>query len=214
LAESTVPVAVSLRRAGEGRLDDEVRGRLSQGVPLDELWRSTAVRPMAAALAGLDPQLRARYPHLDLLLLDAPLLSAVRRVARLPGVTQARSVDLVARRLRAALGRLARGGDPALAAEVPRCVDTPMLCALVLAVSAGPSTVDTAMTTVTAPGGRAVPGFPESSLTDEAGPWRRAWPDAIELGAAPERLNGLVVPTGWLGRGGWPALWGRAARRV
>jgi hypothetical protein len=214
LADSTVATAVSLRRASAARLDEELRGWLADGVPLSDVWRTTADRPLATALAKLDPDLRARYPHLDLLVADAPLLTSVRRVARLPEVAQARAVDLVARRLRAGIGRLARAGDPVLAPAVARCADTAMLCALVLAVSTGPSTVDTAVTPVTTPGASAVPGFPESSLTDPDGPWRRAWPDATELGADPQRLDRLVVPTGWLGPGGWPALWSRAARRA
>ncbi len=207
-----VPDAVSLRRANPRRLDEELRGRLSQGVPLARVWRDTAARPLATALAGLDPELRARYPQLDLLLVDAPLLSGVRRLARLPGVTRARSVDLVARRLRAALGRLARTADPVLAAAVRTSVDTPLLCALVLGVSAGPVDPDPPLTVVTVAGADPVPGFPESSLSDPDGPWRHAWPDAVELGADPQRVAGLLVPTGWLGPGGWPALWRRAAR--
>lgn len=44
------------------------------------------------------------------------------------------------------------------------------------------------------------------------------FPGAQELGAdltafwQQVSTGGLVVPSAWLGRGGWPALWSRAAR--
>ncbi len=104
-----------------------------------------------------------------------------------------------------------------LADHVARRADTALLCALVIAVTswpdAGPPTV-----AVTQPGETAVPGFPRTDLDDPDGPWRRAFPAAVELGADlavfNERIatDGLRVPSAWLGRGGWPALWQRAAR--
>jgi hypothetical protein len=195
---------VALRRAGASGLDDAVRG----AADLAALWRATAVRPLANALAALDPALRQRCGNLDLLLADTPLPGAPRRLARLPEVASARSIELVARRLRAAIGRLA---GPELGPAVAQHADTAMLCALVLAASTrdDPSTMP-----LTAPGSVAVPGFPESSLDDEAGPWRRAWPDAMELGAGPRPPASLRVPAAWLGPGGWPALWSRAARAM
>ncbi|HEV2089169.1 MAG TPA: hypothetical protein VGR21_12725, partial [Cryptosporangiaceae bacterium] len=72
---------------------------------------------------------------------------------------------------------------------------------------------------VAGPGADTVPGFPESSLADESGPWHRAWPDAEELGASREEFwgqlagHGLRVPTAWLGTGSWSTLWSRAAHR-
>jgi len=227
-AAPDLATATAVRRTPAARLDEAVRAGLAGGaLDLDGLWRATRVRPLAAAVAQLDPAVRERHGQLEFLLADAPLPPSVRRVARQPAVAEARTVDLVARRLRAALGRLARADDPVVAAAVVRDADTAMLCALVLAVSTAPGR-PAALTRITEPRGVAVPGFPASTLDDEAGPWRSAWPDAVELGAdgfvtgaeadgtgvaglvAP---IGLAMPTSWLGRGGWPALWARAARR-
>ncbi|MBO4274046.1 hypothetical protein [Microbispora triticiradicis] len=63
-----------------------------------------------------------------------------------------------------------------------------------------------------------MPGFPGSDMADADGPWQRALPDARELGADIEAfrehvaVGGLRVHERWLGNGGWPALWARAAR--
>jgi len=228
-ASPDLATATALRRTPAARLDEMVRAGLAAGAPdLGGLWRATEVRPLAAAVAQLDPAVRERFGQLEFLLADAPLPPSVRRVARQPAVAEARTVDLVARRLRAALGRLARADDPVIAAAAPREVDTSMLCALVLAVSTAPGPPPAAaLTRITEPRRVAVPGFPASTLDDDAGPWRSAWPDAAELGADGSVTGaeadgtgvaglmapiGLVVPTSWLGRGGWPALWARAAR--
>ena len=126
-------------------------------------------------------------------------------------------MDLVARRVRAAIGHLARTGDPALARAIADRPTTGMLCALVLAVSSGP--VSAPATRVAEPRAVVVPGYPVSSLSDVDGRWERAWPDAEEAGGSRDAFwpriasDGLLVPTGWLGTGGWPALWHRAARR-
>ncbi|MBO0870191.1 MAG: hypothetical protein J2P15_16655, partial [Micromonosporaceae bacterium] len=129
----------------------------------------------------------------------------------------ARAVDLTALRLRAALGRLVRGADPVLVESVARYADTALLCALVLAVSTAPAVPDRRLAIVLAAGRDRVPGFPASRLTDPAGPWQLAWPDATELGGDPQwtgqRIR-LRVPELWLGPGGWPALWARAARHA
>jgi hypothetical protein len=184
-------------------LTQPCRDALTGGIELVELWQASAVRPLATALGGLDPVLRHRFERLDRLLDDAPLPGSLRALARVPEVSAARTADLVARRLRGAVGELARAGDPALAGSLARRPATGMLCALVLADGfAGPTT----------PVDPAVPGFPASTVDDPAGPWQRAWPDALELGADPERvrMDALVVPSDWLGPGGWPALWRRA----
>ena len=100
-----------------------------------------------------------------------------------PDLAPARSMDLVALRLRAALGRLARSGDPVLAAAVADASTTPVLCALVVAVTAWGDVPDTADL-----------GAPGDAFWDRVGE------------------DGLRVPAAWLGAGGWPALWQRAAR--
>ncbi|MEV1173824.1 hypothetical protein, partial [Nonomuraea sp. NPDC049784] len=141
----------------------------------------------------------------------------LRKLARHGAIAQARSMELVARRIRAALGRLARAGDPVLAQHLARHPDTDVLCALVLAITSWP---DDAPPTapVTAPGEITVPGFPRSDLQDPGGPWQRAMPGAAELGADLEAFwervaaEGLRAPAAWLGNGGWPALWQGAHR--
>jgi len=206
----------ALRRASGRRLEEILRQRLADDpANLAALWRATGVRPMAMALSGLDPALRQRYAHLELLTSDGPLPVAPARLARLPEVADARTADLVGRRLRAAIGRLARHDDPVLAPAVARHADTGMLCALLLALSTAPQVGPEALTPVTTAGSASVPGFPGTRLDDADGPWQRARPDAAELGGdpewTPERIV-LTVPTSWLGPGGWRALWARAAR--
>jgi hypothetical protein len=214
---ATLTGITALRRASGRRLDDIVRQRLADDpANLAALWRATGVRPLAMALSGLDPALRQRYAHLDLLPADGPLPVAPARLARRPEVADARTADLVGRRVRAAIGRLARTDDPVLAHSMRgRHADTGLLCALVLAVSTAPRVGPAALTPVTTPDSVSVPGFPDTRLDDADGPWQRARPDAAELGADPEWTPDqtvLTVPTSWLGPGGWRALWARAAR--
>jgi hypothetical protein len=212
----TLTGITALRRASARRLEEILRLRLAADpATLAALWRATRVRPMAMALTGLDPAARQRHAHLDLLVSDGALPVAPRRLARLPEVADARAVDLVFGRMRAAIGRLARDDDPVLAPAVARHADTGLLCALVLAVSTGPGVDPAGLTPVTTPGAVSVPGFPQSLLDDSDGPWQRCRPDAAELGGDPEWTPAgtvLSVPTAWLGPGGWRALWARAAR--
>lgn len=212
-----VPAGLTaLRRLPAERIERACRYGLA-AAGLVALWRATGVRPLERALAALDPRLREQYDQLPLLLADAPLPGSLRRLARHEAIAPARSMELVARRIRAALGRLARAGDPVLADHVARRADTALLCALVVAVTSWP---DAGLPTVpvTRPGETGVPGFPRTDLDDPDGPWRRAFPAAAELGADlavfSERVatDGLRVPSAWLGHGGWPALWQRAAR--
>jgi hypothetical protein len=214
-------VLTVLRRADPDRLALACHEALDGGTgdggtDLASLWSATAVRPLAAALAALDPAVRRRYERLGRLTDDAPLPGSLRTLARRPAIATARSMDLVAHRLRTTIGRLVTSGDPAVARSMAARPATAPLCALALVVTTaggtGPATV-----AITGPDAVTVPGFPASSLTDEAGPWRRAWPDAAELGAVPERFRdrvaagGVRVPAAWLGTGGWSALWHRAA---
>ncbi|WP_219460288.1 hypothetical protein [Nonomuraea rhizosphaerae] len=212
---SPADVVTPLRRLPADRVERACRDLLlAAGLP--ELWRATGVRPLTRALAGLDPELTARYERLGLLTADTPLPGSLRELARHGAIAPARSMELVGRRFRAALGRLARGADPVLGRQVAVRPGTDALCSLVLAITCsdpGPETVP-----VTVPGETIVPGFPRTDLADPAGPWRRAVPGAVELGADPDTLGErmaageLRVPTAWLGRGGWAALWQRAAR--
>jgi hypothetical protein len=108
---------------------------------------------------------------------------------------------------------LARADDPVLAPLVSRRADPGLLCALVLTVSTG-ADPSAALTLVTRRGEVHVPGFPASTVDDPDGPWRQAYVDATELGADLSRRvpPALLVPTAWLPRGGWPALWARVHR--
>jgi hypothetical protein len=205
----------ALRRALRQDLDPALRRGLAEDAPdLITLWRATAVRPLASAIAGLDEALREHYAYVELLLGDGPLPAVPRRLGRVPEIAEARSVELVARRLRRAIGRLVVAGDPALAAQIHRHADTGLICALVLTVSFAPA-VESELTRITRVGEVAVPGYPLSTLDDETGPWRRATADAEELGAGVDwspPTPALAVPSAWLRAGGWPALWARAHR--
>ncbi|MCK2212308.1 hypothetical protein MF672_000625 [Actinomadura sp. ATCC 31491] len=209
-------VLVALRRLpSPGRLDRACLAALPvTGLPV--LWQATGVRPLARALDALDPELRARHDQLGLLLSDAPLPGSLRKLSRHGAIASARSMELVGRRVRAALGRLARDADPVLARQVARDPGRDVLCALVVAVTCWDVSEPTVP--VTGPGESAVPGYPRSDLEDPAGPWRRALAGAGELGADVDAFRdrvaagGLRVPAAWLGTGGWPALWQRACR--
>lgn len=201
--------ATALRRLGPDRLTRVCRDALPS-VGLTALWSATAARPLEQAVTEL-----GRTEQLGLLLVDAPLLGSLRRIAKHPTIAPARTIELVARRIRAALGRLVREADPVLADAVAHA-GTDVLCALVVTLTSSYGPQQTVA--VTGPGETAVPGFPVSSLEDPDGPWQRAFPGAEELGAdltafwQQVSAGGLVVPSAWLGRGGWPALWSRAAR--
>jgi hypothetical protein len=207
----------ALRRATDAELEDALRAGLARDLPdLAALWRATAFRPLATAVAGLEPELREHYGYIEALLGDGPLPALPRRVGRVTAIGQARLVEQSARRIRRVLGRLATAGDPVLTPLVPRHADAGLLCALVLAVSTGePRVAEPALTSITRRGDVTVPGFPVSTLDDAAGPWQRASADATELGARlawSRPTPRLVVPRAWLGPGGWPTLWARAHR--
>jgi hypothetical protein len=186
---------------------------LAGGLHLLGLWRATGVRPLGQALSNLDPSLRDRAGSLPTLLTDAPLPALPRRLARVAPISEARTVEIVARRIRRSIGRLARADDPVLARLVPQQADAGLLCALVLVVSTSDAVAATSP--ITAAGEVQVPGHPESTVDDPNGPWCRAHADAVELGADESRLPApaLLAPTSWLPRGGWVSLWSRAHRR-
>ncbi|WP_433334447.1 hypothetical protein [Spirillospora sp. CA-294931] len=207
-----------LRRLGPEAVPGLCRDALESGaVGFQRLWTASGTRPMRDALDALDPELRERFDQLPLLLTEPPLPKTLRKLVKAPAIADAFGLDLAARRVRAALGRLAREDHPAIARALARGTTEPMLCAL------------TVMINCRAPGiplmpvaGRrivTVPGYPVTSLKDENGPWQRAFPDARELGADTEAFwpaiaaAGLRVPVSWLSAGGWPALWSRAHSR-
>ncbi|MEV4176963.1 hypothetical protein [Nonomuraea sp. NPDC049709] len=210
-------VLTALRRLSADRMESVCRAGLP-AAGLVALWQATGVRPLERALAALDPGLRARHDQLGLLAAGEPLPGSLRGLARHGAIAPARSMELVARRIRAALGRLARASDPMLAHQVARHADTAVLCSLVVAITSWPPVPGLASVAVSEPGETAVPGFPRTSLEDPDGPWQRALTGAAELGAGVDAFrervaaDGLRVPAAWLGNGGWPALWQRAAR--
>jgi len=197
----------ALRRVSPATLTRACRLALVSPSGLADLWRASAVRPLAAAVADLPGADR-----LAPLLVDAPLPGSLRPLARRPHIAPARTADLVALRVRAALGILLRGDAPELAAAVRAAPDAGLVRAAALAVTTwGPTTLATAPV---APRGRVrLPGYPVSSLRDAG--WQAAWPDARELGADDDvfwdhiAAHGLLLPASWLTGGGWPALWSR-----
>ncbi|MFI6594713.1 hypothetical protein ACIBHX_00620 [Nonomuraea sp. NPDC050536] len=180
------------------RMPAERLGRAFQDTPLAELWAATGIRPLRAVLDNLDLTVR-----LAPLLADAPLPSSMRRLARHPDVAAARSMELVARRIRWTIGTPSH----------LRGAGTQVLCALVIAATARGEG-----TPITVPGETAVPGYPASDLADPAGPWQQALDGAVELGADLDAFwervleSGLLVPETWLD-GGWPTLWSRATHQ-
>ncbi|MFI9554673.1 hypothetical protein [Nonomuraea endophytica] len=201
---------VALRRAGRGELARACGGALDT-FGAAGLWALTGVRPMSTAIGGLEPALAARVAPLTR---DEPMLGSLRKLARHEAIAQARTAELVAVRLRRALGELAGAGDPRLARAMARRPGTGVLCALTMAVTSwGPAD---GLEAVARPAAVEIPGYPASSLADEDGPWHHARPGALELGADLDAFwdriaaHGLLAPAAWLGRGGWPVLWQRA----
>ncbi|MEU5881395.1 hypothetical protein [Spirillospora sp. NPDC047279] len=171
--------------------------------PVD-LWTATAVRP-------LDAVVREHFAdQLDLLLDGGPLPRGYRRLVRLIPVAPAYSLGLMARRIRAAMGDLACEDALTVTHRTP----APMLCALIVAVTCRAPGI--ALTPIAPPRAVEIPGFPASTLSDEDGPWQRAFAEARELGADTdvfwERIaaDGLRAPARWLAQAGWPALWSSA----
>ncbi|MFC5753099.1 hypothetical protein [Actinomadura rugatobispora] len=208
-----------LRRLGPASLAAACRNVLDRrDLDLADLWTLSGIRPLEAALGGLDPALRERFGQLGLLTGAAPLPGSLRRLARDPRVAPAYSLGLVGLRLRAAIGRLVLDGDPAVTRSLTRRPAVPPLCALTVHVTCEAPAIELAP--VAPPGAVTVPGFPASALDDEDGPWHAAFPGARELGADTGEFwnrvsrHGLRVPAAWVaGGGGWPALWSRAGRR-
>jgi hypothetical protein len=204
-----------LRRLGGAQLTAAVRRALDgAATDLVRLWADTGRRPLAAALEDLDPALRKRFDQLPLLLGEPPLPKTLRRLVKLPAVADAYSQDLMARRIRRAIGRLAVQDDPVITRALAKPTTEPLLCALTVTVACAAPDAD--LVPVTKPRTTTVPGYPVSTLEDEEGCWHRALPAARELGADTAvfwdeiAAHGLRVPSSWLAHGGWTALWSRA----
>lgn len=199
---------VTLRRASPTELTERVRAVLRESDSLRPLWTASADRPLARVVAALPAASATRFAPLTA---DEALPGALRGPARRPATGAARSVDLVALRVRAVLGRLLRADDPDLAAAVSAHPDPGLLRSAVLAATTwgvgAPIASRRRMT---------VPGYPRTSLDDAS--WRAAWPGASELGAEPaafaERIaaHGPLLPASWTA-GNWPLLWARAHQR-
>ncbi|WP_396454867.1 hypothetical protein, partial [Actinomadura sp.] len=200
---------------GPAQLAGAVRRALGEGAAdLVGLWEATGHRPLASALGALDPALRERFDRLPLLLGEPPLPKTLRRLVKDPSIADAYALDLVARRIRRAIGRLALTDDPVIARALAKPSTEPLLCALAVATACGAPGADLAA--VMPPRTVTVPGYPATTLHDEDGPWPRALPAARELGADTAVFwdeiaeHGLRVPASWLAHGGWPGLWSRA----
>ncbi|MET0491958.1 MAG: hypothetical protein ABW000_02380 [Actinoplanes sp.] len=211
-APPTAEGLVALRRAGSAAVIRGCRSALS-GSGVDELWQASAGRPLSEAVAALPEGERERLAPL---LIDAPMPGASRRLARLPGVAPAWTAEMVALRVRAALGELVRRDAPELADAMVSRPHGPLLRAAALTVTSWGGVA----APVTAVAGRrrvTLPGYPRSSLRDAG--WEAAWADAVELGAVREAFweqiagHGLLVPSSWLRAGGWVQLWGRSQGR-
>ncbi|MEO3840864.1 hypothetical protein [Streptomyces sp. B22F1] len=206
-----------LRRLGPASLAHACRRALDDGTvrPAD-LWAATGVRPLAAAVAALDPALRDRFEQLELLDGAGPLPKALRALVRRPAVAPAYAIGLMGLRVREALGQLLYEDDAALARAVSRRPPAPLLCAAAVAVTCRAPALPLAA--VAEPRAVTVPGFPATTLDDPEGPWQHAFPAARELGADTAAFwdgvaaGGLRAPASWLAAAGWPALWARAHR--
>jgi hypothetical protein len=214
-ATSPDAAAARLRRLGGAQLAAAVRRALDGGATdLVRLWADSGRRPLASALDDLDPALRTRFDQLPLLLGEPPLPKTLRRLVKVPAIADAYALDLVARRIRRAIGRLTVQDDPVIARALAKPTTEPLLCAL--AVTAACGAPEAGLTPVMKPRTTTVPGYPVTTLEDEDGPWRRALPAARELGADTAVFwdeiaeRGLRVPASWLAHGGWTALWSRA----
>jgi hypothetical protein len=206
---------VRLRRLRPGTLADTCSRALDAGtVSLHGLWTATAVRPLRTAVAALDPALRDHFGQLSLLTGEPPLAKSLRRLVKLPAVDTAYALDRAARDVRRAIGTLAIRDDPVIARALTTRPAEPLLCALTVTITCCAPAAN--LVTVAPPRTVTVPGYPSTALDDETGPWQRALPDALELGADTSAFqdqiaeHGLRVPASWLARNNWTALWARA----
>ena len=217
-----------LRRLQPGSLAGACTSTLDAGaITLSALWAASGVRPLQTAVAALDPALRDRFDQLSALFGEPPMAKSLRRLVKLPAIADAYALDLVARRVRIAIGNLAIQDDAVIARALADRATEPLLCALTVMVTCRAPAIDLTTVasprTLTVPGYPAavlhkVPGYPGTFLDDENGPWQRAFPAARELGADTSAFwdeiaeHGLRVPASWLADGSWTTLWSRAHR--
>ena len=205
---------IALKRLGPAQHVELLRTALNAGPAAATVWRATRVRPLTTAIGRLDPGL-PEYDRLTTLTGDAPLPRTMRALVRRSGIAPAHAMDVVSRAVRTAIGALL--DDGALARSVARGPSPELVCALVIATTCDPSTVDNTVR-LTEPRKIMAPGFPATNLFDEDGPWQQALPAAADLGAPVASFaehiaeHGLLAPAALLGAGGWPALWRRAHR--
>lgn len=214
-ADVSEPEAMIFALKRVGALEGPLRAALEAGAAAESLWRASGVRPLAAAVAKLDPELRQHY-QLQLLVGGSELPRTLRALVRRPEIAPAYALDVVARSVRAAIGELAT--DDVLARSVARNPVADLVCALIIAVTCASRSTEDDSVRLTEPGKLLVPGFPVSDLSDQDGPWQRSMASATELGASVEVFwervadHGLLAPAPLLGRGGWAGLWHRAHR--
>ena len=203
---------VALKRLDPTEHVDLLRRALATDLDVPALWRATGVRPLAAAVARLDPAVQ-EHDRLTTLTEEAPLPRTLRALVRRPEIAPAYAMDVAARATRRAMGKLA--GDDTLARAVARHPSPELVCALIIRTTCAPTANSAPLTP---PGTTSVPGFPTTDLLDEQGPWQQALPAAADLGAQVESFNqhlsehGLLAPAALLRKDGWPALWQRAHR--
>lgn len=128
--------------------------------------------------------MRDRYDRLSLLLGEPPLLGSLRKLVKLPMVADAHALDLTARGVRRAIGRLARRDDPVIARGLAGRAIEPLLCALTIMITCRAPAIG--LTQVSPPCVVTVPGYPATVLPDENGPWWRALPYAASWAPIPK----------------------------
>src|SRR6185437_9213144 len=124
-----------LRRLGPDGLADACRRALEAGtVSLQDLWAASGVRPLRTAVATLDPAVIDGFDQLSLLFGEPPMAKSLRRLVKLPAIADAYALDLVARRVRTAIGNLAVEDDAVIARALAGRTTEPLLCALTVMI--------------------------------------------------------------------------------
>ncbi|MFB8001387.1 hypothetical protein [Nocardia sp. NPDC056000] len=215
--EADPKALTAMRRSPAARLNQLCAEALdADRVSLPDLWSAVNNRPLATALANLDPVPAAKYPRLQTLTADAQLPSKrLRELVKAPELAQARSMDLIALRLRKALVEMAMADAPTFAAALARRPSCDLICTFAIAITSSPDH-SYPVTAISDPKSTKVTGFPATSLTDPDGPWQPRLPAAAEFGGGIEQFwertaeSGVLIPLSWLKGGTWQALWARA----
>ncbi|MFF2549584.1 hypothetical protein ACFVUS_01240 [Nocardia sp. NPDC058058] len=215
--EADPKALTAMRRSPAARLNQLCAEALdADRVSLPDLWSAVNNRPLATALANLDPVLAAKYPRLQTLTADAQLPSKrLRELVKAPELAQARSMDLIALRLRKALVEMAMADAPTFAAALARRPSWDLICTFAIAITSSPDH-SYPVTAISDPKSTKVTGFPATSLTDPDGPWQPRLSAAVEFGGGIEQFweraaeSGVLISLSWLKGGTWQALWARA----